>query len=96
MSIRGAVSGHGPPRSSTSPGVIWVFLVGTELGGASRSSLKEENKAISGGLFYIELFQHEAQAGGSREVFAVIQHLGRGASARVWEAGRGGRMVVME
>lgn len=47
-------------------------------------------------MVYIELFQHEAQTEGSREVFAVIQHLGSVASARVWEGGSAGRMVVME
>lgn len=91
------MSGRGPPRSATSPGVIRVFLVGTKLGGASRSSLEEENKGERRfQVVYVELFQHEAQTGGGKEVFAVIQHLGSGASASVWEGDSGGRMVVME
>lgn len=51
-------------------------------------------------MVYIELFQHEAQTEGSREVSAGIQgfrqKLGSGASARVWKGDSGGRMVVME
>lgn len=83
-------AGHGSQwaRCSLAPalgfGQLWVLRVSHltwgnlgvagGLGGALRGSLEEENKVISGG--YVELFQDEAQTEGSREVFAVIQHLG--------------------